>query len=70
MTTEQMEKVVEDLSRRGLYVSNESAVEALKELRREYSENVSLEKVREITERLRKKYKTTLSDEVKYIRRG
>jgi len=69
MTTERMEKVVEDLGGKGLYISNEATVEALKELRREYSEDVSLEKVREITGRVWKKYRATLSDEVKYIRR-
>ncbi len=70
MTTEQMSKMLEDLRKKGLYVSDREAVESLKQLRDEYSGEVSLQKVREITGRVYKKHRKTLAQEIAYIRRG
>lgn len=69
MATEQMTRMLEDLRKKGLYVSDKEAVESLKQLKSEYSEEVSLEKVREITGKVYKKHRKTLSQEVRYIRR-
>lgn len=69
MTTEQMTKTLDDLRKKGLYVSNDEAIKSLQRLRREYSGDVSLQKVREITGKVYKKYKKTLSEEVMYVRR-
>jgi len=69
MTTEQMAKTLDDLRKKGLYVSNDEAIESLQKLRNEYSGEVSLQKVREITGKVYKKYKKTLSQEVSYVRR-
>lgn len=69
MTTEQMTKTLNDLRKKGLYVSNDEAIKSLQRLRREYSGDVSLQKVREITGKVYKKYKKTLSEEVMYVRR-
>lgn len=68
MTTEQMARTLEDLKKKGLYVSNREAIESLKKLKGEYSKEVSLDKVREITGKVYKKYKKTLSEEVRHIR--
>jgi flagellar biosynthesis regulator FlbT len=68
MTTEQMTRILEDLKKKGLHVSNKEAIESLKKLRSKYSEEVSRDKVREITGKVYKKHKKTLSEEVRYIR--
>ncbi|MBI2184598.1 MAG: hypothetical protein HYU39_06530 [Thaumarchaeota archaeon] len=70
METEQAHRVIEELRSRGLYVANREAIGNLKEFGAQYSRAASLEEVRDITYRVWKKYKVTLSDEVKIMRRG
>ncbi len=60
--------MVEDLRKRGLYALGKEAADSLKQLREEYSGNVSLDSVRQITGRVYKKHRKTLSQEVAYIR--
>lgn len=69
MITEQMERMLEELKKKGLHVSSKEAVESLKQLKLEYSDDVSINKIREITGRVYRKKKKTLSDEIGHIRR-
>jgi len=64
-----MERMLEDLKKKGLHVSSKEAIESLKQLKLEYSADVSINKIREITGRVYKRKKKTLSDEIKNIRR-
>ena len=64
-----MERMLEDLKKKGLHVSSKEAVESLKQLKLAYSGDVSINKIREITARVYKRKKKTLSDEIKSIRR-
>lgn len=70
MTIARVMKELEDLAKKGLYVSKESTAEALRLLKKQYSQDVSLERVREIAYRVLKKHKITLSGEVRYVTRG
>jgi uncharacterized protein YfkK (UPF0435 family) len=68
MTTEQLDQMAAELNKKGLYVLNESALKAVKGLRKKYDVPTSLEEVREITYKVWKKHKVTLSEEIAYVR--
>ena len=68
MTTEQLDQMAAELKKKGLYVLNESALKAVRELRKKYDVPTSLEEVREITYKVWKKHKVTLSEELANIR--
>jgi hypothetical protein len=63
-----MARIYENLKKKGMYVSNRDVIRSLKKLKGEYAEEVSLDEVREITGKVYKKYKKTLSEEVRYMR--